>query len=170
MAPDKKLHQTSVGTGASFWAAASAFVIWGALASAGVWITLHGFRGLPVGAEPPIQSAAPMAPTVVDWDAVARVVAAPAEPVAANSAGFTGAQPAARVQVMGVVVSGKRPGAALLQVGSERLRPYKVGTEVPGVGWLLAVAPDEVQFAATPNGPVTQRLSVPQRPIAKLAP
>ena len=156
--PPRKLPDATV----SWWAVSTAFVVWAVLASAGVWLAVHGWQAPPdrAGAErsPMAQSPA----QAIDWRIVTQAlgpstVTQPRAEVPALRSPLVNST----VKVQGVVV----PEAALLQIGSEPSRPYKVGQEVPGLGWLVGVSASEVQFASQLDGPVDKRLDVPQRPV-----
>ncbi|MBS3996601.1 MAG: general secretion pathway protein C, partial [Hydrogenophaga sp.] len=107
--------------------------------------------------------AAPVALPVGDPATVARALGARDAPSAVDLAQ---APPPAvtRYTLLGVVASAGSRGAALIAVGDEPARPYRVGATVDNGLVLQAVGRGTVRLGATVSGPTTVELAVPPLP------
>jgi general secretion pathway protein C len=141
------------------WPAIAAGVLWLAAGlSAGYWVLLA------VGRSPATAvAAAPVALPVGDPATVARALGARDAPSAVDLAQ---APPPAvtRYTLLGVVASAGSRGAALIAVGDEPARPYRVGATVDNGLVLQAVGRGTVRLGATVSGPTTVELAVPPLP------
>lgn len=149
------------GAGRAPWPAVVAGLVWLAAGlSAGYWVLLA------VGRHPPTPvAAAPVALPVADAVMVARALGAREAPSTMDRASAPAAQSVAtRYTLLGVVSSPGSQGAALIAVGEEPARPYRVGATVDSGLVLQAVGRGTVRLGATVSGPTTVELSVPQLP------
>ncbi len=141
----------------SWWAAGSAFVLWGVLAAAGAWLVLQGWPQMPHIAA----THAKPASGKVQRSALNQVLqapAGPAEPASAKPLPVVGVN----VSVVGLVATASGKGAVLLQVGQMPPKPYAPGTEVPGVGVVQAVTSSAVRLGERLDGPTTLTLVPPK--------
>lgn len=141
--------------------AVAAGLIWLAAGlSAGYWALLA------VGRSPPTPvAAAPVSLPVADPATVARALGAREAPPATETAQAP-APVVTRYTLLGVVSSPGRQGAALIAVGDEPARPFRVGATVDNGLVLQAVGRGAVRLGATVSGPTTVELSMPPPPGA----
>jgi general secretion pathway protein C len=141
------------------WPAVVAGLVWLAAGfSAGYWTLLA------VGRQPPTRVAgAPVTLPVSEPAMVAGALGARAAPVTVEQ-GPAAQSVATRYTLLGVVYSPGRQGAALIAVGEEPARPYRVGATVDNGLVLQAVGRGSVRLGATVSGPTTVELTVPQLP------
>lgn len=141
------------------WHAVAAGVLWLAAGlSAGYWALLA------VGRSPatPV-AAAPVSLPVADPGTVARALGArDAAPTAASAE--APAPVVTRYTLLGVVSSPGSQGAALIAIGDEPARPYRVGAAVDNGLVLQSVGRGAVRLGATVTGPTTVELAVPPLP------
>ena len=134
------------------WARASAFFAWGALALSVVFWGLRLEAGRP---------RAPMTPPVVrlpepaDPLAVARLLGA------SGTGGEVAAASPSRLVLTGVVAGVWGGGAALIAVGEDPPRPFRVGSRVQEDLWLQSVRGRLVQLGPALRGPTTLTLELP---------
>lgn len=111
------------------------------------------------GAWTPVQGLAPSVPQA-DSEAVARALGAQVAAVQTAAA----PAPAARLQLLGVVVQGRQQGAALIAVDGQPPRPWRVGAEVADGLFLQSIDRQSARLGETRSGPVTMELPVPPLP------
>ncbi|MBX9937184.1 MAG: general secretion pathway protein C [Burkholderiaceae bacterium] len=136
----------------ALWAAAAA--------SAAYW----GLRlSAPLGGMvPAVAVAAPVAPDVA---AISRLLGSAAAPTGAEKPPATEPATKAPLTLLGVL-AGQRSslGAALIAVGGQPAKPFRVGAQVADGLVLQALEPRQARLGATPNGPATLTLDMPPRP------
>jgi general secretion pathway protein C len=120
--------------------------------SAGYWV-LQALGRSPITA---LTAAAPSA-IQVDTLALARVLGAQPQAVAASAPVATGTQ----YKLMGVVAASANGGAALIAVNGQPPRPYRVGATLEGGLVLQAVSRRSVRLGLSMAGPATAELSLP---------
>lgn len=126
--------------------------------SAGYWVLLS------VGRSPatPV-AAAPVSLPAADPATVARALGARDAPPAIESAEAP-APMVTRYTLLGVIASSGSQGAALIAVGDEPPRPFRVGATVDDGLVLQSVGRGAVRLGATVSGPTTVELAVPPQP------
>lgn len=130
--------------------------------SAGYWILLALGRS-PVT---PVAGALPLT-MAGDVASVARALGAAAPKPAAEAA--TTASADSRYSLLGVVDQPGRQGAALIALGGQPPRPYRVGAALEGGLVLQSVDRRSARLGVTPDGPVTMELTLPA-PAVSAAP
>ena len=95
-------------------------------------------------------------PTVIDSQAVARLLGATAAPAAANAPSV-----ASRFALQGVVAGSPGGGAALISVDGKPARPFRVGSTIEEGLILQSATARQVTFAASRGGPAVLTLDMP---------
>lgn len=124
--------------------------------SAGYWFLQNKGQG----GWTPVQGLAPSAPQA-DTDAVARVLGAT---LIVEQASVAAPVPAVNLRLLGVVAQGRERGAALIAVGGEPPRPWRVGDSVVEGLVLQSVDRRSVRLGETRSGATTMELVVPPQP------
>ncbi len=148
---------SSLAAGRKPWPVLAAGLLWLAAGlSAGYWVLLALGR-TPVTPVSAVASAVPVA----DPAAVGRALGS--LPVASTTDGApVPVAVVSRYALLGVVDGGQQRGAALLAVGGQPPRPYRVGAVVEDGVVLQSVSRRTVRLGATLDGPSTVELSVPE--------
>lgn len=137
----------------------AAGVLWLAAGlSAGYWVLLAWGRA-PLTAV----ATAPLALPVADPAMVARALGV--LPVVAEPAAVPVAQ-SSRYQLLGVVATGARRGAALIALDGQPARPYRVGALLDSGLVLQSVDQRGVRLGPALQGPATVELSLPEASTA----
>ena len=149
----RKASERSRGTSA-WWPRLVTFLVWGvAMASAVYW-------ALRLGSPADGLSPAPVAGNALaqaDAGAVARALGATVQTIAVAPA----AQTPGRFVLTGVVADRRQGGAALIAIGGQPPRTYRVGSEVePGL-LLTSVGPRSAVLAPAMDAPATVTLELP---------
>ena len=134
------------------------------LATLALWLLAAGscvYWGLRLAARPaPAAVAASVRqPFAADPAAVARLLGA--SPAVASAQGQPAASLASRFNLLGVVASRSRHGAALIAVDGKPARPYRVGSAIDDGLVLQSVGGRRAVLAASASGPPVLTLELP---------
>jgi general secretion pathway protein C len=141
---------------------------WAALAAGLLWLAAGlsaGYWGLAVMGRSPATpvAATPQPVPAADPATVAHALGARDAPAGApepNPAPVAAAP--ARYALLGVVAAGGRGGAALIAVGDQPARPFRVGATVDAGLVLQAVERRAVRLGPSVSGPTTVELALPE--------
>ena len=135
----------------------TAFVLWAAAAASAIAWGLK--LGNPAG-RGPVAPAAVRPPLAADPAAVARLLG---QTQGSGPAATAAAPLSSRFSLVGVVADRSRQGAALIAVDGRPPKPFRVGSSVDEGLVLQSVQARRAVLAATPDGPPTVTLELPQQ-------
>jgi general secretion pathway protein C len=156
-------NRSPLGSGVAAGAAGRSGAIW---ASGLLWLMAGlsaGYWARQAGGQSDWTNLAGLAPSAPQGDvaSVARALGASvAEPAGAQAT----TPPPARMRLLGVVVKGSAVGAALIAVGDQPPRPWRVGAEVADGLVLQSVDRYGARLGESQSGPATVELEMPKPP------